>query len=200
MFIGTLYETKIQAKTQRSLGRSVPASISARPTTQAFLKAAFELGIAGGPTHGLIDAITRRTMRGNLKKAILKRIPGYAPVFNPRYLHLPLRLQAGIWNVGRRNEKGASRTQSADFSSRPSNSRKMTGIHQEARIDQRCGRDARSRVFLRRDFVISAAKRRVKVQQQDALGIRPAKNELRDAVGKGVRLSGTRACDDQGLD
>jgi hypothetical protein len=102
MFIGTLYETKIQAKTQRSLGRPVPASISARPTTQAFLKLAFELGIAGGPTHGLIDAVTRRTMRDNLKKAILERIPGYAPVFSPRYFHL-----SGIWNVGRRNEKGA---------------------------------------------------------------------------------------------
>jgi hypothetical protein len=31
-------------------------------------------------------ASTRRAMRDNLKTAVLKRLPGYAPVFNPRYL------------------------------------------------------------------------------------------------------------------
>jgi hypothetical protein len=51
---------------------------------------------------------TRRAMHDNLKTAVLERIPGYAPVFNPRYLDFAAHygFKPVACNVGRGNEKG----------------------------------------------------------------------------------------------
>ena len=53
-------------------------------------------------------ASTRRAMHDNLKTAVLDRIPGYAPVFNPRYLDFAAHygFKPVACNVGRGNEKG----------------------------------------------------------------------------------------------
>ena len=53
-------------------------------------------------------ASTRRAMHDNLKTAVLERLPGYAPVFNPRYLDFAAHygFKPVACNVGRGNEKG----------------------------------------------------------------------------------------------
>jgi Mu transposase, C-terminal domain len=53
-------------------------------------------------------ASTRRTMHDNLKTAVLERRPGYAAVFNPRYLDFAAHygFKPVACNVGRGNEKG----------------------------------------------------------------------------------------------
>ncbi len=53
-------------------------------------------------------ASTRRTMHDNLKTAVLDRLPGCAPVFNPRYLDFAAHygFKPVACNVGRGNEKG----------------------------------------------------------------------------------------------
>jgi transposase len=52
-------------------------------------------------------ASTRRAMHDNLKTAVLERLPGYAPVFNPRYLDFAAHygFKPVVCNVGRGNEK-----------------------------------------------------------------------------------------------
>lgn len=51
---------------------------------------------------------TRRAMHDNLKSAVLERIPGQAPTFNPRYLDFAAHygFKPVACNVGRGNEKG----------------------------------------------------------------------------------------------
>ena len=44
-------------------------------------------------------ASTRRAMHDNLKTAMLERLPDHAPVFNPRYLDLPLNTASSQWAV-----------------------------------------------------------------------------------------------------
>jgi transposase len=53
-------------------------------------------------------ASTRRAMHDNLKSAVLERVPGYAPVFNRRYLDFAAHygFKPVACNVGRGNEKG----------------------------------------------------------------------------------------------
>jgi len=53
-------------------------------------------------------ATTRRAMHDNLKTAVLERLPGCAPVFNPRYLDFAAHygFKPVACNVRRGNEKG----------------------------------------------------------------------------------------------
>ena len=60
------------------------------------------------------DGIPRRAMHDNLKTAVLERLPGYAPVFNPRYLDFAAHygFKPVACNVGGETKRGASRTRS----------------------------------------------------------------------------------------
>ena len=74
-----------------------------------FLSQSMECFLAAN-RHALeyFGASTRRAMHDNLKTAVLDRIPGYAPVFNPRYLDFAAHygFKPVACNVGRGNEKG----------------------------------------------------------------------------------------------
>ena len=74
-----------------------------------FLSQSMECFLAAN-RHALeyFGASTRRAMHDNLKTAVLERIPGYAPVFNPRYLDFAAHygFKPVACNVGRGNEKG----------------------------------------------------------------------------------------------
>jgi hypothetical protein len=74
-----------------------------------FLSQSMECFLAAN-RHALeyFEGSTRRAMHDNLKTAVLERIPGYAPVFNPRYLDFAAHygFKPVACNVGRGNEKG----------------------------------------------------------------------------------------------
>ena len=74
-----------------------------------FLSQSMECFLAAN-RHALeyYGASPRRTMHDNLKTAVLERLPGCAPVFNPRYLDFAAHygFKPVACNVGRGNEKG----------------------------------------------------------------------------------------------
>jgi transposase len=73
-----------------------------------FLSQSMECFLAAN-RHALeyYGASPRRIMHDNLKTAVLERLPGCAPVFNPRYLDFAAHygFKPVACNVGRGNEK-----------------------------------------------------------------------------------------------
>jgi transposase len=83
-----------------------------------FLSQSMECFLAAN-RHALeyYGASPRRAMHDNLKTAVLERLPGYAPVFNPRYLDFAAHygFKPVACNVGKATKKGGSRTRSGTF-------------------------------------------------------------------------------------